>query len=64
MAVQVKLSAEFQAGVPKRLFRAPVTAKPFNVSADGLRFLMVVPMEASNIGLINVEVNWTAELKR
>jgi Tol biopolymer transport system component len=64
MAVEIRIGAGFQAGVPKRLFKASVTGTPYGVSADGRRFLMPVPVESNNIGLINVVVNWTAELNK
>jgi len=64
MAVEIKIGAALHAGVPKRLFKASVTGTPYDVSADGRRFLMPVPVESGTTGLINVVVNWRAELKQ
>jgi len=70
MSVETKATASgFEAGPPKVLFEAPVTKPllypiaPFDVSADGQRFLIVCPVGGSSPPL-TVVVNWTEELKK
>ena len=74
MTVDVKGSgSRFAAGVPKLLFEKNIAssfglnvrlAATFDVSADGQRFLIAVPVEESSPALITVVLNWTAEAKR
>jgi len=50
-----------------RLFSAPVptgNGYPYDVSADGQRFLMIVPPERSNSESLKLVQNWTAGLKK
>jgi len=62
MAVEVKASgASFEAGVPKLLFER---GRDFDVSRDGQRFLIPVPVEEGSSAPITVVMNWTADLKR
>lgn len=67
MAVEVKARGqEFEAGIPKALFEAPLGAiyrNPYVVVGSGQRFLINTPVEeaASPITLV---VNWTAGLRR
>ena len=68
MAVDVKLGATFEAGVPKVLFGTRVpTLRNFRnhyaVSADGQRFLINSTIEETSSTPISVVVNWTAEVK-
>ncbi|HEV2352561.1 MAG TPA: protein kinase, partial [Terriglobia bacterium] len=69
MAVSVKAdSSTFQAGIPRLLFKAPLT--PFNlrnrcvVTPDGKRFLCIVPERQEMPQPITVVVNWPALLKK
>jgi len=54
-------------GVPRLLFQAPVEATPevelYDVTRDGRRFLIMVPLESS-ASQINVIVNWSSALAR
>jgi Tol biopolymer transport system component len=69
MSVEVGGSADtFEAGVPKPLFETRVdsiTGAPlYDVSADGQRFLINVPVEENAPASVTVVLNWTADLKR
>jgi Tol biopolymer transport system component/predicted Ser/Thr protein kinase len=63
MAVDVKGSAKFEAGVPKPLFDVRLGGSQFDVSKDG-RFLIPVLTEQVVNAPMTVVVNWTAELKK
>jgi Tol biopolymer transport system component len=63
MAVEVKTAGQsFEAGVPKLLFE--IRGSAWDVSADGKRFLIAVPVEERNAPPVTVVLNWTADLKR
>jgi len=69
MAVEVKSAATgLQVGIPKVLFEARLASagrNSYDVSGDGQRFLMIVPVEeATTATPMTVVVNWTAELKK
>jgi serine/threonine-protein kinase len=68
MAVDVMTGSTFLAGKPKPLFEGPyVTALPanFDVSPDGQRFVMVIPVQKeSRSARFDVVLNWFEELKR
>jgi serine/threonine protein kinase/Tol biopolymer transport system component len=71
MAVEITTQPSFSAGKPKELFegrylRLGGTFPFYDVSPDGLRFLMLKPVqpEAAAPTQINVVLNWTEELKR
>jgi hypothetical protein len=69
MAVDVKLGAMLEAGVPKTLFAARILTltayrNHYAVTADGQRFLINSMIEEIGTGPISVVVNWTADLKR
>ena len=69
MAVEVGGSADtFEAGVPEPLFETRVdsiTGAPlYDVSADGRRFLVNVPVEENAPAPVTVVLDWTADLKR
>ena len=69
MAVEINTAAgQFQAGIPKELFRTPVVAGLFwrnryVVSADGQRFLMLSPAGGNESNPITVVLNWPALLE-
>ena len=64
MAVDVKaVGSSFEPGVPKLLFESR-GVRFFDVSADGLRFLIPVPVEESAPEPITVVLNWTTDLKQ
>ena len=63
MAAPIATGETFQAGSPARLFTmrfAPrLTAQyPYDVSADGQRFLIISPADAETIS-VTVLLNWT-----
>ncbi|HLL75094.1 MAG TPA: protein kinase [Pyrinomonadaceae bacterium] len=69
MAVEVDGSSDkFEAGVPAPLFEPRVGAisgdSPYDVAADGRRFLVKVPAEETAPAPVTVVLNWTADLKR
>jgi hypothetical protein len=71
MAVEVKSAAPgLQVGIPKVLFEARLATailgrNPYEVSADGQHFLMIVPVEETTTGTpMTVVVNWQAALKQ
>jgi len=64
MAVDVSGGAAFQAGVPRRLFPAPPTVAPPDVSADGKRFLFSAPEGSNTSTPFVVVLNWQALLKK
>jgi hypothetical protein len=67
MASEVTPSAtEFVFQSPVKLFQTRAIPKIWNlfdVSPDGQRFLMNVPLEWSNSSHITVVTNWTEKLK-
>jgi len=73
MAVDIATQPSFVAGKPRMLFQGqyvlntPPSSIPFyDVSADGQRFLMLMPSEQGQAAptQINVVLNWFEELKR
>jgi hypothetical protein len=63
MAVDFKaVGSDLDLGVPKMLFEKSGTGF-FDVSGDGQRFLVSVPVEEAS-SPITVVSNWTADLKR
>jgi len=62
MAVDVKLTATPQIGVPHKLFDAP-SIDSFSVFGNGQRFLFLNPAVVSSPAKIDVVLNWTAGLK-
>lgn len=66
VSVAVK-NGEFSAGVPQPLFESrplPKSWNLFDVSRDGGRFLLNLPLEWSNSSVITVMTNWTKKLNR
>jgi eukaryotic-like serine/threonine-protein kinase len=69
MSVEVDGSSDrFEAGVPAPLFEPRVGAisgdSPYDVAADGRRFLVKVPVGENAPAPVTVVLNWTADLKR
>lgn len=62
MAVPVSAGTSFSSGTPQPLFQASlrlnVVARQYAVSADGQRFLMIVPTHDFDSELFRVLVNW------
>ena len=57
---------EFQSDPPKLLFNTrplPKTWNLYDVSPDGQRFIVNLPLEWSNSSVITVSINWTEKLK-
>ena len=64
MSVEIDTSRGVRAGTPKPLFQLPEGAGfGWDVTADGERFLVNVPVIKSSSVPLNVVVNWTAGLK-
>lgn len=65
MAVDVKLGASFEAGVPHTLFEVPglINNGRFVASLDGKRFLMPIQFQ-DELQPITILVNWPSTLKR
>jgi hypothetical protein len=70
IAVPVEFQAGFHLGKPQTLFEARYEAgldsfPPYDVSADGKRFLFVKPSKGNTATAneINVTVGWAAELQ-
>jgi hypothetical protein len=67
MVVPVSAGASFSAGTPQPLFqsslRLNIGARQFAVSANGQRFLMVVPTHDFDSELFRVLLNWQAAVR-
>jgi len=68
MAVDVKTDSEiFEAGAPKPLFdvrlQPPIWRTRYQVAANGQRFLVNVPVDASSPSPITVVLNWASGMK-
>ena len=65
MAAPVTVGATFSAGEPQELFRTPVRLntvfRHYAASADGQRFLMVIPLNAFDSDFFRVILNWQAQ---
>jgi serine/threonine-protein kinase len=70
MMVPIQATPTFSAGTPTKLFDGPwyavATTRPYDVSRDGQRFLMIRDTDGANSGpaTMTVVVNWFEELKR
>ena len=73
MAVEIETSGTFRSGVPKVLFEGTIATPgvgkqpgwPYDVSADGKRFLVIGPDSQPNpAAQLNVVENWFEELRR
>ena len=66
VAVDVKLSPTFEHGLPRPLFSTSMSiafTRPYDVTADGERFLVNTIAEETTAIPITVVVNWTAALE-
>jgi hypothetical protein len=65
MAVAVTATPSLQVGQPQLLFKSPVVpdaaSEQYRVTADGRRFLMLVPQSSAQ--LRRVIVNWRERFK-
>jgi Tol biopolymer transport system component len=70
MAVQVKATPKFEAGVPHMLFQAgadplyPNLGTGYDVTPDGQRFLINSTIDESRASPITIVMNWTVGMKR
>ena len=68
MAVEIRLGADFQAGVPHALF--PIRIRPgnprnkFAPSLDGQRFIIAAPLGRDAMSPTTIVLNWPASLGR
>jgi len=69
MSVSVDTAPELKLGVPKPLFQTTLMNLPlpaqrrFNVSPDGQRFIMSIPVPGSTVPPVTVSINWPSSLK-
>jgi len=65
VAVDVDTAGVVRAGTPRHLFQLPeATNVAWDVTADGERFLISVPVAKSSSRLLDLVVNWQAALKK
>jgi len=71
MSAEVRTIPQFEAGVPKLLFTAALAlthgmeaGNHYGVSADGQRFLLLLPVQENAPSPITVVLNWTAGLQK
>jgi eukaryotic-like serine/threonine-protein kinase len=65
MAVEIKSGANFEAGAPKLLFDTHAQNVDYDVTADGQRFIVIMPVEQAQVrSPITVVLNWQAGLKK
>ena len=65
MAVDVTTSPALRLGPPHPLFDLPIGVTRWgDLSADGTRFLVPVPIEESGQASINLVLNWQSGLKK
>jgi hypothetical protein len=67
MSVAVRENhGDFQSGTPQRLFQTrplPKTWNLYDVSPDGQRFIVNMPLEWTSAAPITVVTNWTEKLR-
>jgi hypothetical protein len=67
MSVEVTLTPQFKAGIPKVLFQVPNGTGPFDVTGDGQNFIKLA-LVSSTPGTqpepITVVLNWAARLRK
>jgi Tol biopolymer transport system component len=69
MAAGVRTGETVEVGVPAPLFKTnmtpgPFTPTPYDVTADGQRFLVLVPSEDTSQPSLTVTTNWLAKVRR
>jgi len=68
MGVEIKLGSSFEPGVPRELFDVAIAGSlpnaPYDVTADGQRFLLLRGQVDPNPSSLTVVLNWTADLKK
>jgi hypothetical protein len=63
MAVDITTGG-LRAGEPRELFRLPLGAEARDVTADGKRFLVAVPLAQSTPPPFTVVLNWQSQSKK
>jgi len=63
IAVEVQAGTDLKPGSPRVLFDLPAGTRGWDVTPDGQRFLVNVPVIESSSVPLNLVVNWTAGLK-
>jgi eukaryotic-like serine/threonine-protein kinase len=66
MAVDVKLDASFEAGIPRPLFQVPgpIIGNRFAMSSDAQRFLFPLAPQAADPFAITAVLNWASDIKK
>jgi len=66
MAVDVTAGSTFQAGVPQRLFPLPANIGDWDVTSDGKRFLVAMPLQTQQNSTtpFTLVLNWQEGLKK
>jgi len=64
MAVEIKAGPTFEIGATKTLFEVPTRIQDYDVTADGQRFIVDMPIGQEPSTAVTLVVNWTAGLKR
>jgi hypothetical protein len=67
MSVEIRTSTIVEAGTPQVLFSASLKnapGPPYDVSSDGQRFLVNVPIGEESAPPITLVQNWTAAIER
>jgi Tol biopolymer transport system component len=62
--VEVSTNTGFQAGAVRALFKVPALATSYDVTSDGKRFLIAVPIERDAQAPFTVELNWESGTKK
>ncbi|HZI47468.1 MAG TPA: hypothetical protein VFD75_06700, partial [Pyrinomonadaceae bacterium] len=65
---EIKVGSTFEPGVPRDLFDVSTAGSlpnaPYDVTADGQRFLLLKGQVDPNPSSLTVVLNWTADLKK
>jgi Tol biopolymer transport system component len=64
MEVEVSATPTFQAFTPKPLFKLPTGSNGFDMTGDGNRFLVSVPVEQDAKTPFTVMLNWQTDFKK
>jgi eukaryotic-like serine/threonine-protein kinase len=66
MAVDVKLGATFEAGIPRALFQVPgpVIGNRFAMSSDAQRFLFPLAPQTGDRAALTTVLNWASDIKK
>ena len=64
MSVDIRAEPVFEAGAPRPLFQLPLGFMGVEVTADGRRFLVAVPVAQNASVPFTVVLNWQKILKK